>query len=155
MPFVLLIIGFLAIVSAIRGTYSALGAQIVSDLKGTGSRPLSGIGPVQPAGYVYWVSAIIAVGAVGYYAPMQKFSRAFMVLILLGMVLANQGLFAKLSQAISKPIEPNPQSDQTSFVSGSGGGSGDSTQQAAGDVSSIANAVKSLASMAGTLAMFA
>lgn len=103
MPFVLLIVGLLAVVSAIRGTEQQFGAQLVSDLKGAPGSP----------GYIYWVSAIIAVGVVGYYAPLRTFSKTFMALILLGMILANQGLFARLSQALQSPQSPTGAPDST------------------------------------------
>lgn len=97
MPYVLILIALLAIASAVKGTYAELGAEIVTDFKGSAGVP----------GYIYWVSSIVAVGAIGYYSPLQKFSRAFLVLILLGMVLANQGLFARLQSALQNPVEPS------------------------------------------------
>jgi hypothetical protein len=97
MPFLLLIVGFIAIVSALRGTYADLGKQVVSDLQGSSGSP----------GYLYWVASLIIVGAIGYYSPLQKFSRAFMFLILLGMVLAaykkNNQVFAQIFSALQNP----------------------------------------------------
>jgi hypothetical protein len=93
MPFLLLIIGFMAVVSALKGTYTQLGQELVTDLQGS----------VGSTGYIYWVSSIVAIGAIGYYTPAQRFSRAFMILILVGMVLSNQGLFAKIQAALKQP----------------------------------------------------
>jgi hypothetical protein len=97
MPFLLLIVGFIAVASALKGTYQQLGQQVVSDLQGSAGSP----------GYLFWVASLIIVGAIGYYSPLQKFSRAFMVLILLGMVLAaykqNNQVFAKIFQALQTP----------------------------------------------------
>lgn len=104
MPFLLLIVGGLAVLSAIRGTYQQLGSQLYSDLTGSAGN----------VGFMYWISAIVVVGAFGYYTPAQKFSRMFMVLILLGMVLANNtGLFARLAQAVKNPVQPQPSTPTT------------------------------------------
>lgn len=87
----------MVLLSAIKGSYLAFGNQIASDL--TGKSTGSGQAPV---GYIYWVSSIIAVGLLGYYSPLQKFSRTFMFLIILGMVLANKGLFNQLADALKQ-----------------------------------------------------
>ena len=90
MPFVIILVGLLAVISTVKGTYRDLGTEIVTDLKGSAGN----------VGYIYWVSSIVAIGAVGYYTPLQKFSRLFMFLIIIGMVLSNQGLFAKIQEAL-------------------------------------------------------
>jgi hypothetical protein len=126
MPFVLLIAGALAIASAIKGTYAQLGQQIITDMKGSAGSP----------GYLYWVSAIIMIGALGYYAPLQKFSRAFMVLIIIGMVLATKGgVFSKLTDALKNPVEP-PQT--------SGTPQGSATAPASGQQSSLQSGAQAL-----------
>jgi len=98
MPLLLVMIGVVVLASAIRGTTVQLGQQFVQDLKGSAGN----------VGYVYWVSSIIAIGSVGYYSPAQKFSRAFMFLIITGMVLANRGIFAKIGEALKHPVETKP-----------------------------------------------
>lgn len=109
MPFALVIPGLIVILAAIKGTYKELGSELVDDFKGT----------TGSVGYMYWVSSIAVVGALGYYAPMQRFSRMFMVLILLGMVLANRGIFAKFKDALQNPKETtasNATSNSTSSI---------------------------------------
>lgn len=108
MPYILLLIGALAVATAIKGTYASLGQELVTDIKGSAGNP----------GYLYWVSAIIAVGAVGYYSPAQRLSRAFMILIILGMVLANKGLFARLQAALQNPVEPANAANSNSTLAG-------------------------------------
>lgn len=94
MPFVIIIIGVMVLLSAIKGTYQQFGNQIASDLQGTTNATTG------KAGYIYWVSSIVAMGLLGYYSPLQKFSRTFMLLILVGMILANKGLFQQLQAAL-------------------------------------------------------
>lgn len=96
MPFLIIIIGVMVLLTAIKGTYQQFGNQLYSDLAGAST---SGS---QTGGYIYWVSSIIAVGLLGYYSPLQKFSRTFMFLILLGMILANRGIFQQLQQALKQ-----------------------------------------------------
>lgn len=102
MPFLLITIGVVILASAIKGTTAQLGQQFIQDLKGTGSAT-----DTKNPGYVLWVSSIIAVGALGYYAPAQKLSRAFMFLIISGMLIANKGVFAQIQTALQHPVEPS------------------------------------------------
>jgi hypothetical protein len=84
----------LMIVTGARGTYAAFGSQVASDF--TGSQP-----------FTYWFAAIGAVGAIGYVDALRTFSRLFLTLILVSMVLANKGFFAKFTAALkSGPVAP-------------------------------------------------
>lgn len=130
MPFVIILVGILAIVSVVQGTYKELGNEVVTDLAGSAGN----------IGYIYWVSSIVAVGAIGYYSPLQKFSRLFMFLIILGMILSNQGLFAKIQQA----LKSGPQS--------SGANSGDQIN-AAQVTQSIGQSMQTITSIGETLAL--
>jgi hypothetical protein len=111
-----------------------LGTEIVTDLKGSAGS----------VGYIYWVSSIVAVGAVGYYTPLQKFSRLFMFLIIIGMVLSNQGLFAKIQEAL-KSTGTTPSAAPT----GSQAAAGTNTT----NVSNIADASKLLSTIGPELVM--
>jgi hypothetical protein len=94
MAFVLVTVGLLMIVTGAKGTYAAFGSQIASDF--TGSQP-----------FTYWLAAIGAVGALGYIDALKTFSRLFLTLILVSMVLANKGFFAKFTAALKQgPIAP-------------------------------------------------
>lgn len=91
MPFALVIIGLIMVVSGVKGTHEALGAQLRSDF--------------QP--FVMWMAAIGAIGALGYVPELRRFSHYFMALIIVGMVLSNKGFFPRLMDAIKKgPIAP-------------------------------------------------
>lgn len=87
MAFLFTIVGLLMIVTGVKGTYAQFGAQVASDF--TGSQP-----------FTYWVAAILGVGAVGYVDALRGVSRLFLALILVSMVLANGGFFAKLTGAL-------------------------------------------------------
>jgi hypothetical protein len=93
MPFALLIIGAVLIITAFRGTYADLGAQLKSDFTGSGVT----------TGFLIWVAAIIAVGALGFAPVLRTPARMLLALIILAMVLTNQkngNFFGKLTQAL-------------------------------------------------------
>lgn len=87
MPFALVIIGLVLIVTGAKDTYREFGAELVEDFTG-------------PGNFTYWIVSIGAVGALGYVPALRGISRAFLALIVLSMVLSNRGVFAKLTQAL-------------------------------------------------------
>lgn len=94
MAFVLVTVGILMIVTGAKGTYSQFGSQVASDF--TGSQP-----------FTYWLAAIGSIGALGYIDALRTFSRMFMALILVAMVIANKGFFAQLQAALKQgPVAP-------------------------------------------------
>lgn len=97
MPFALVTIGLLMIVTGIQNTYAQFGAQVQADMiGGNGQR-----------GFLVWAIALAAVGFLGYIGPLRKFSHAFMALILIAIFLANKGFFAQLQAALaSGPVAP-------------------------------------------------
>lgn len=95
MQFALVTIGLLMIVTGARDTYAAFGQQLVSDFTGEGN-------------FTYWIAAIGALGALGAYAPLRGFSRAFIALVIVAMVLRNGGVFDKFTEALNMgPIAPS------------------------------------------------
>jgi len=101
MGFVLAVIGLVLIVTAAKDTYTDFGKEIASDFTG-------------PGNFTYWFAAIGAVGALGYVKSFEKFSRAFMFLIVLAMLLSNQGFFAKLQQALQQGPQRTAKADPVS-----------------------------------------
>jgi hypothetical protein len=99
MPFALLLIGAVLIITAIRGTYSDLGKQLTTDFTGSGS-----------GSFLIWIAAIGAVGALGYSPVLRTPARMLLALVILAMVMTNgqRGLFSRLQQAVSTapPAEP-------------------------------------------------
>lgn len=96
MPFVVLFAGMIALISGIRGTESTLAdgtpglfPLLKGDFSGSGN-------------FLYWLGAIMLIGMVGYVKPLKPISRAFLVLVILSMFLANGvGFWSKLQAAIS------------------------------------------------------
>lgn len=94
MPFALVIIGLVMIVSGARDTYAALGKELVEDFTG-------------PGNFTYWLVALGFLGALGSIPQFKNFSRAFMALALVAMVINNRGVFAKLTEALKTgPVKP-------------------------------------------------
>lgn len=92
MAFVLVIAGLLMIVSGAKGTYAAFGKQLASDVNGQ---------------FLYFAAAIGAVGSLGYIESLRTFSRLFMALILIVLVLANGGFAQKFMAALKQgPVAP-------------------------------------------------
>lgn len=88
MPFVFGIIGATLVVSGVQGTTSNLFALVKADFTGTPN-------------YLEWMVAILLIGAVGYIQDLSKLSHAFMVLVVIGLVFSNQGVFPLFTAGIS------------------------------------------------------
>lgn len=89
MPFILTIGGLLLIVTGFQNTHKQLGNQLVSDFTGQNN-------------FIFWVAALGAVGALGYVKELEPFSRAFLVLILIGIFLSHKGFFTQFNTALSQ-----------------------------------------------------
>jgi hypothetical protein len=140
MPFALLIVGALLIITAIRGTYGDLGTQLSSDLVGSGSKS-----------FLVWIAAIAAVGALGYSTTLRTPSRLLLALIFLGILISNHGFFANLTSAVENPpaTAPVPAADQPPALTGSipvsvaqtGGGAGSAASTATSAASTFLKAI--------------
>jgi len=97
MPFALVTIGLLMIVTGAKDTYKEFGEQLRSDFTGENN-------------FLYWLASIGAIGAIGYVEPLKPLSRAFMALIIIVMIVKNQGLFDKLQEAIKSFDNPDGES---------------------------------------------
>jgi hypothetical protein len=95
MPLGFLILGAIVLVTALRNTHKQLGAMLAEDFSGTGS-------------FVYWIAALAIVGGLGYVPSFQAPSRALIVLLLVVLLLSNQGFFTQFSAALStaQPLAP-------------------------------------------------
>lgn len=99
MPYALVVIGLIMIITGVLNTYAALASQLQSDF--TGSK-----------NFVVWIIALGSVGALGYINDLRTFSHYFMALILIAMILANgkNGLFQNFQKALaSGPTAPTAQ----------------------------------------------
>jgi hypothetical protein len=102
MPFIIILFGAFLVVAGLQGTLSELGTLLIGDLKGTN-------------GFAVWMLAFFLIGSVGYVPKLKPLSDAFLFLIIVGIIFANDkgasgssGFFANL----------------TSFLKGTGGSSG-------------------------------
>lgn len=89
MPFALIIIGVLIVLTAINNTAPAFGSQVYKDLFS------------EDGGFVYWVAGIVIVGLFGYVPSLKKPSDLFMILIIVAMLMKNGGFFTTLQQGLA------------------------------------------------------
>lgn len=129
MGYVFVTIGLLAIITGVRDTYKQFGALLVGDFTG-------------PGNFTYWVAAIGFVGAIGYAESLKTFSRAFLFLILIGMILRNGGVFDKLTQALKQGPEATAPASTLASTTGTAGNSAASMVH---DAAQIAQAAAQLA----------
>lgn len=95
MPFALTFIGLIFVVTGVKGTIGVLGSQLKRDFTGEGN-------------FLYWFLAMGSVGSLGAIPEFRNFSRLFMTLILVAMVIKNGGVFDKLIDAIrTGPVAPH------------------------------------------------
>ena len=131
MPFALITVGLILVITGARNTYADFGNTLRGDFTG-------------PNNFTYWLVAFGIVGALGYIDALRTFSRMFLALILISMILANKGgVFNAITNALqSGPVNPTA---APSTVSG-----------AANDNSStIANVAKTAANVASFVAAIA
>lgn len=110
MPFALVFIGILLIVTGAKNTYKEFGAELIEDFTGEGN-------------FTWWIVSIGAIGALGYIKELQSFSRLFLVLIVTAMLISNRGVFAKLTGALqSGPTHPTPETTNTAQTTNTANG---------------------------------
>jgi hypothetical protein len=98
MPFLLILIGAVLIVSAYRNTYGDLATALETDVPG----------------FATWALAIAAVAALGWVPGMQKISRWLLALVIVVLVLRNyQALFANAQTLAKLPAATPAQTTPT------------------------------------------
>lgn len=117
MPFALLFIGLLLLVSGVQNTYKQLGEQVTKDFTGDGN-------------FFYWVISLGIVGSIGYIKEYKKVSDAGLILLLVVFVFAasnKKNVFSMLTSGLkegtSTPTLPIGQ-ELPASGGGSGGGGG-------------------------------
>jgi len=104
-PFALLIIGLILVITGANNTYSQFGTLLTGDFTG-------------PNNFLYWILAFGALGALGYSDMLRPFARGFMVLIFIVIIVKNGGLFQKFGQAISAGTGTTSSPSTTALTSG-------------------------------------
>jgi hypothetical protein len=84
MPFALIIIGLVLVVSAVRDTTGDLVTVVKGDFTG-------------PNNFSYWLVAMLIIGGLGYVPSLEKLSRLFLVLVVLGLFLSHGGFFEQFN----------------------------------------------------------
>lgn len=135
MPFVLLVIGAIFLVSGIRGTqsdytvngqsYPGLFTLVKGDFSGN-------------ANYLYWFGAIFLIGCVGYVKQLKAMSDAFILLAIVSMFVAKGtngtagGFFQKAIDALQTPAIGAPDSTSSSTANNNAVAQGAVTQSPTG-----------------------
>ena len=100
MPFAFLLGGTVLVISGVKGTSTQLLTLLKNDIQGTD-------------GYLYWIVAILIIGSIGYVPALKPFSRAFLVLVLVVLVLrtgktsnSGGGFFQQFTNALKSISQP-------------------------------------------------
>jgi hypothetical protein len=103
MPLVLLVVGLMLLVSAMRGTTVALGSQLKKDLMGDGSQ----------SGFIVWIVIIAILAVVGGVGAsygrkdVRNLTQLFMLVVVASLVLRNPNVFQQfVTQITSAPVSP-------------------------------------------------
>lgn len=89
MPFALITIGILLLVTALNNTAPAFAKQVSKDMFS------------EDGGFIYWVAALVIVGLLGYVPSLKKPADLFMLLIIVAMLLKNSNFFQQFQQGIA------------------------------------------------------
>lgn len=135
MGYAFVIFGLIMVVTAAKGTHSALGSQLVKDFTG-------------PGNFIYWFVAIGIIGIAARTPATEKIGKPFLALVLTAMLLANRGFFAQFMAAIRQGPIASPREN----AAGQSGSAADAASTA-NTVSSVANAAASLAKVASSVAV--
>jgi len=107
MPFALLLVGLVLLISGVKNTQDTLFSTVKGDFTGTDN-------------FIYWFVAIIIIGAVGYIPKLKPVSTAFLALVIVVLFLKKGnstglggGFFAQATAALGSTatVTTNP-SDQ-------------------------------------------
>lgn len=126
MPFALLIVGVVLLISAARGTHTLLFSTLESEFSGQGN-------------FVFWMVSILLIGSIGYIPKVKPISDALIVLVILTMVLTKgkSGLFQKAQAAINltNTAAPTTSAINTALVATGATGQSGSVNLASGPIS--------------------
>jgi hypothetical protein len=88
MPLILIAAGIVLIITGIKGNPSSLWGLVQGDFTGANN-------------YVYWMVSILVLGALGYIPQLKNVSRLFLLLVIVVLLIHNQGFFAQLQAFIN------------------------------------------------------
>lgn len=85
MPFVLIAVGIVLLVSAVKNTTGDLFTLLKGDFTGSNN-------------YLYWVVSILIIGAVGYVPTFRNLSRMFLALVIIVLLISKGGFFTQFNK---------------------------------------------------------
>lgn len=146
MPYALLLIGVILVVSGVKNTQGLLGNALVSDFSGKGN-------------FFYWLSAIGVIGGAGYIPAFRPVSRMLIVFLFVAIFLADGGFVSKFVDALGQIQAPAPSPESatgsasndtpdSAKASGSTGGVGDTVigvLKAGNPITQVVNTAQSIA----------
>ena len=88
MPLFLIVIGLVFVIASVKGTHKEFFETVRSDFTG-------------PGNFIYWGLSIWVIVAIGYIKALKPLSDTFLVLIVLMLLLANRGFFARFMDILS------------------------------------------------------
>lgn len=103
MPFILIVAGVVLLIAAVRNTQQDLFLLLAKDFTGKNN-------------FIYWVLAILIIGAVGYIPRLKPVSDGFLILVILTLFIRKGGFFDAFTQQIADTQTTSPK------VSATGGG---------------------------------
>lgn len=96
MPLLLIGTGLVLVLTGLNGNAANLYSLVASDFKG-------------PNSFVYWMLAILVLGALGYIRGLENLSKLFLVLVIVVLFLDNGGFFTQfqafVKQSTAKPAQ--------------------------------------------------
>lgn len=95
MPIFFIGTGIILLITGVKGNPSELWQLVVGDFTGQNN-------------YIYWMVAILVLGALGYVQSLKNVSRLFVALVVLVLLLHNQGFFAQLQAFINSTQSTQP-----------------------------------------------
>ena len=91
MAFLFLIVGVVLVIAGVKGTQGDLWTQLQKDFSPAAQQQ-------GQHSFLAWFIAILVIGALGYVDELKELSRAFLVLVIVVLLLSNNGFFAQLTK---------------------------------------------------------
>lgn len=92
MPLILLVVGALFLLAAVRGTHADLFTLLKGDFTGDKN-------------FLVWVVAIFVLGALGYVSGLKPLANAFLLLVVVVILLTNKGFFSQFTSALNSTTQ--------------------------------------------------
>jgi hypothetical protein len=96
MPLLLIGTGVVLILTGLNGDAAKLYSLVAADFQG-------------PNSFVYWMLAILVLGALGYIRGLENLSKMFLVLVIVVLFLDNGGFFAQFQSFVKQSTQPAQQ----------------------------------------------